>query len=233
MIDFTVSVTPAEERRLKEFIGALRTKCSVEMNANSPFHTNLFENEFRSKLLTHHCFMGSPLFQESFDSAFIAACSHADHTVEKAPDGQRFWDVSIDGKRISLKSSKAKNLRQKNLHISKLTEAAWIQDCRTATKRRENTRRLFTEYCDEVDAIIQLRYFHALKRYELVEIPVHLFSQIMHVGLKHFSADGPTINIPVGKNPPDFTLKLDRSDAKITLANINKQLCMVHGVWQL
>jgi hypothetical protein len=55
----------------------------------------------------------------------------------------------------------------------------------------------------------------------------------MNVGLKHFSADGPTINIPIGKNPPDFTLKPDRSDAKITLANINKQLCMVHGVWQL
>lgn len=88
MIDFTVSVTPAEERRLKEFIRALRTKCSVEMNPHSPFHTDLFENEFRSKLLTHHCFMGSPLFQESFDSAFIAACSHAGHTVETAPDGQ-------------------------------------------------------------------------------------------------------------------------------------------------
>jgi hypothetical protein len=45
----------------------------------------------------------------------------------------------------------------------------------------------------------------------------------MNVGLKHFSADGPTINIAVGKNPPDFTLKPDRSDAKITLANINEQ----------
>ncbi len=36
----------------------------------------------------------------------------------------------------------------------------------------------------------------------------------------------------IGRSP-DFTLKLDRSDAKITLANINKQLCMVHGVCQL
>ncbi len=107
-----------------------------------------------------------------------------------------------------------------------LAQASRVQGC-------EHTRRLFTEYCDEVDAIIQLRYFHALKRYERMGIPVDLFSQIMNVGLKHFSADGPTINIPVGKNPPDFTLKLDRSDAKITLANINKQLCMVHGVWQL
>jgi len=41
--------------------------------------------------------------------------------------------------------------------------------------------------------------------YELVEIPVPLFSQIMDIGREHFAADGPTINIPIGKNPPDFT----------------------------
>ncbi len=233
MIDFSVTVTAAEERRLNEFVRALRTNCTVEMNPASPFHTDAFESEFRSKLLTHHCFMGSPLFQESFDSAFAAACSYAGHSVAEAPEGQRFWDLMVDGKRISLKSSKARSLRESTLHISKLTEAAWIQDCRTAKRRRERTRRLFQEYCSEVDAIVQLRYFQALRRYELVEIPVLLFAQIMDVGLRHFAADGPTINIPVGKDPPDFTLKLDRSDAKVTIAKINKHLCLVHGVWQL
>jgi hypothetical protein len=85
----------------------------------------------------------------------------------------------------------------------------------------------------DVDAIIQLRYFHSTAMYELVEIPVNLFKQIFDVGLSSFQADGPTINIPVGKNPPDFTLKLDRSDAKITVANIDKALCTVHGTWRL
>jgi hypothetical protein len=203
------------------------------MDPKSVLNSQEFESEFRSKLLAHHCFMGSPLFQESFDSAFIAACSHAGHQVQQAPLGQRFWDVKIDGRRVSLKSSKAKSLRSETLHFSKLTEAAWIQDCRTATKRREHTHRLFREYCDEVDAIVQLRYFQALRLYELVEIPVSLFAQVLKVGRTHFAADGPTINIPIGKDPPDFTLKLDRSDAKITLANINKDLCLVHGTWQL
>jgi hypothetical protein len=192
-----------------------------------------FESEFRSKLLAHHCFMGSPLFQESFDSAFISAGAAAGYVVEAAPAGQRFWDVIIDGRRISLKSSKARSLRSGTLHISKLTEAAWIQDCRTAARRRERTQSLFRDYCDEVDAIIQLRYFHVLDLYELVEIPVALFSQVLDVGREHFAADGPTINIPIGRSPPDFTLKQDRSDAKITLANINKELCLVHGTWHL
>jgi len=233
MVEFSVSATPAEERRLWEFIRALRTPCEARMDPKSVLNSNEFESEFRSKLLTHHCFMGAPLFQESFDSAFMAACSRAGHQVEEAPVGQRFWDVMVDGRRISLKSSKAKSLREGTLHISKLTEAAWIQDCRTATKRREHTHRLFREYCGEVDAIVQLRYFHSLRLYELVEIPVSLFSQVLNVSKTHFAADGPTINIPIGKDPPDFTLKLDRSDAKITIAKINKELCMVHGTWRL
>ncbi|MGO9531211.1 MAG: hypothetical protein ACLP3B_08510 [Syntrophobacteraceae bacterium] len=233
MFDFTMSVTEAEERRLREFITALRTDCVARMNSESIFNAESFESEFRSKLLTHHCFMGSPLFQESFDSAFIAACSYAGHQIELAPVGQRFWDVRIGGRRISLKSSKAKSLRSETLHISKLTEAAWIQDCRTAAKRCEETHRLFREYCGEVDVIVQLRYFQLQHLYELVEIPVTLFSQVLNVGKALFSADGPTINIPIGKVPCDFTLKLDRSDAKVTIANINKGLCMVHGTWQL
>jgi hypothetical protein len=47
------------------------------------------------------------------------------------------------------------------------------------------------------------------------------------------STDGPSIQIPVGQDPPDFTLKLDRSDSKITLANILKQNCVVHASWKI
>jgi len=233
MPNFSAYLTSAESRRLDEFLTALRTSCNVGKNPNSWINIEEFESEFRSKLLTHHCFMGSPLFQESFDAAFISACVAAGFTVTKAPDGARFWDVSVNGKKISLKSSKAKSLRQDTLHISKLTEAAWIQDCRTAKKRRKETLSLFTAYCNTVDAIIQLRYFSSSRIYELVEIPVELFKQVNGVPQECFSTDGPTINIPVGKEPPDFTLKIDRSDAKITIANINKQLCTVHGTWSL
>ena len=233
MHDFKLPVTDAEERRLQEFINALRTRCEVWRNPKSDINSEEFESEFRSKLLAHHCFIGSPLFQQSFDSAFISSCIQAGRKIWPAPGGQRFWDVTVDGRKISLKSTKAKNLRLEKLHISKLTEGAWIQDCRTAAKRQKMTQDLFRQYCQEVDAIIQLRYFRKLKLYELVEIPVSLFAQILDVGKKHFSADGPTINIPIGKEPPDFTLKIDRSDAKITLANINKEICIVHGSWKL
>ena len=233
MPEFSVTVSSAERRRLEEFLTALRTQCIVKRNSDSWINTIEFENEFRSKLLTHHCFMGSPLFQESFDAAFFGACSVAGFKINKAPEGNRFWDFCVNGKKISLKTTKAKNLRYDTLHISKLTEAAWIQDCWDAKTCRDHSIRLFDDYCRMVDSIFQLRFFSNSGLYELVEVPVALFKQITSVPLVRFKDDGPTINIPIGKEPPDFTLKIDRSDAKITIANINKELCCVHGNWQI
>jgi hypothetical protein len=222
-----------EQQRLEEFLQVLRTPCEVFRSSESFFNTHGFEEAFRSKLLTHHCFIGSPLFQESFDSAFISSCRDAGIEIEEAPSGQRFWDVVVAGRHVSLKSSKARSLKAHSLHISKLTEAAWIQDCRTAARRRQETLALFENYTAQVDSIVQLRYFAKTRFYEMVEVPVALFQQIKMVGREYFVSDGPTINIPVGANPPDFTLKLDRSDAKITVANINKDRCLIHGTWRL
>ena len=92
---------------------------------------------------------------------------------------------------------------------------------------------LFAEYTDAVDGIIQLRLFKKKAFYELVEIPAALLAQVADVPRAAFAPDGPSIGIPVGQDPPDFTLKLDRSDSKVTLTNINKDVCSVLGTWQL
>ena len=232
MVDFIVSVTTAEERRLQEFITALRTRCKAYMNPKSEWYSEEFESEFRSKLLTHHCFMGSPLFQESFDSAFIAACLHAGHQVEQAPAGQRFWDVMIDGRRISLKSSKVGSLRDKTLHISKLTEAAWIQDCRTATSGTttpsaysENTAVRSMPSCNYGTSTLCVSM--SLWKSRCPSSPRFSRSAGRTSRQTARPSTSPLVRIP------HFTLKLDRSDAKITIANINKDLCLVHGTWQL
>ncbi len=132
-----------------------------------------------------------------------------------------------------MKTTQAKDLRVDTLHISKLTEAAWIQDCRTSSDRMEHTKALFQDYQSSVHSIFQFRYFRRKDFYELVEIPTDLFQEIKNLSRSQFSADGPSINIPVGQVPPDFTLKLDRSDAKVTLANILKSKCILHGTWKI
>ena len=243
-----------EQRYLDELLAAMRGPCKAkflrlspvsdtdaetripskaELTAGSPLVSDTFEREFRTTLLIHHYFLRTPLATNSFEAAFVRAARTAGHRIRRAPDGQRFWDVEMDGRRISLKSTAAANLRVGSLHISKLCEAAWIQDARGATQREHDTKRLFKEYTDAVDAIVQLRLFKKKTFYEMVEIPTVLLAQVADVPRTEFAPDGPSIGIPIGQVPPDFTLKLDRSDAKITLANINKGVCSVLATWQL
>ncbi len=233
MPEFKLDLSNAEHRRVTELIAALRTSVDSSTNAKATLMVPKFVDEFLSRLLSQHVFLGNPLFQESFDTAFYAAAMEANFKVSAAPTGQRFWDLQVNGKKISLKSSKAKSLRKETLHISKLTEAAWIQDCRTAKQRHAHTLELFKEYCREVDEIIQLRYFGREQLYELVGVPVKILKKTLQLPVSAFGADGPTINIPIGLEPPDFTLKLDRSDAKVTLANILKANCTTYGTWKI
>lgn len=233
MQTFDPPLNQAEGRRVAELVAALRTPCREEINPESDLVDRAFADEFRSRLLAQHVFMGNPLFQEGFEAAFEASCRQAGLAIKVAPKGQRFWDISVRGKRLSLKSSKAQSMRDSILHISKLTEAAWIQDCRTARRRQQLTLELFRRYTTEVDGIFQLRYFAKTSVYELVEVPGTLFEPILDVPQRFFRADGPTVDIPVGKTPPDFRLKLDRSDAKVTISNLRKELCVVHGTWQI
>lgn len=228
-----MAVDEAEQRYVEELLAAMRGPCVAKFPDASPLVTDAFAREFRATLLIHHYFLKAPLAMTSFEAAFIRAARAAGHAVNPAPEGQRFWDVEIDGRRISLKTTAAKNLRVGTLHISKLCEAAWIQDMRSAALREDATKRLFADYTGAVDSIIQLRLFKKRAFYELVEIPTQLLAQVANVPRAEFAPDGPTIGIPVGKDPPDFTLKLDRSDAKVTLANINKAVCTVLGNWQL
>lgn len=228
------SLNQSEQERVLELIGALRRTYDEVINPQSDLMTPEFVQEIRSRLLTQHYFIGSPLTTETFDAAFIAACDKAGRKVNFDPGAtSRFWDTEVDGEKVSLKSSKAKGLRDSTLHISKLTEAAWIQDCRTATKRHEYTMELFKLYLNTVDRMYQLRYFVAKAKYELVEIPMGLLANVLTVPVAEFNADGPTIGIPVGQKPPDLVLVLDRSDAKITLRHILKSRCIVHATWTL
>jgi hypothetical protein len=53
----SVLLTASEERRVSEFLAALRRPCDVNRNKNSDVVSDGFENEFRSRLLANHCFI--------------------------------------------------------------------------------------------------------------------------------------------------------------------------------
>ena len=197
---------------------------------------------FGLALSVHHAATTVPLGQASFETVFRNACQHVDWAVTApASATQRFVDLSVSvnttsTRHLSLKSTAAKNLSTTTVHISKLTEAAWIQDTRTATARRQATRDLFADYQEAVTSILMLRAFReAADRvpnlYQLVEIPVSLFGPIQQVPLSAFQSDAPVIPCEEPAGRVAARVALDRSDAKVTIRSILLDACTVHAEW--
>ena len=199
---------------------------------------------FGLMISAHHGITVEALGLTSFETAFRNTCEAVDWALD--PPGsatQRFVDLTVEAaggreRRLSLKSTAAQRLSETTAHISKLTEAAWIQDVRSARTRREHTLELFEEYCAAVDAIVMLRAFRAARtaiphRYQLIEIPTAIFESLAHAPQSAFDADGPTIDCTYGGNPAAARVSLDRSDAKITVKQIQLSVCDIHAEWEL
>lgn len=191
----------------------------------------------------HHGTTTEPLGLTSFETVFRNACEALEWSID-APGSatRRFVDVTVtpaDGttRRLSLKSTAAKNLRERTAHISKLTEAAWIQDVRSTRARRRRTLELFRDYRAAVDAIVLLRAFRepgtVPNRYQLVEIPSDLFKSLEDVPESAFAADGPVIDCAYGGLSSAAQVSIDRSDAKITIRRVQLSACIVHAEWRL
>ena len=196
---------------------------------------------FGLALSVHHGATTEPLGLSSFETVFRNACEHLGWPID--PPGsrtRRFVDMVVRPKsgnrrRLSLKSTAAKSLSRTTLHISKLTEAAWIQDARTARDRRDRTLELFRQYQRAVKQIVMLRAFREdigkiPHKYQLVEIPVRIFDSIQEVPLRAFERDAPVLECTVGDRVA-AVVAIDRSDAKITVRRVQLSACTVHVEW--
>lgn len=225
---------------VNEFVDALLTPAAEDLLAGSWLTTPDWSEAFLARLRAHHALSREPLSTTQFEAAFEAACEAAGWMVDSSTSAtQRFYDTAIAppgtllSKRISLKASSAKGMSKSFVHISKLTEAAWIQDVRKLADRQDRIIGLFREYRDTCDGIIMLRGFPSATGvyYELVEIPTSLFKPIELLDIK--TAQQPTIPVPPDSGDPYLKIRIDRSDAKITLTGIRLAVCSVHGRWTL
>ena len=195
---------------------------------------------FALALSVHHGATKEPLRLESFETVFRGACETAGWELD--PPGsatQRFVDMVVDDgggakRRLSLKSTAARSVRERTAHISKLTEAAWIQDARTAAARRTKLLELFESYAETVDAIIMLRAFRkgatVPHRYQLLEIPASIFDSLQVLPVDEFRNDAPVLDCRFDGEVV-AQVAVDRSDAKITVRNISLTACVVHAEW--
>ena len=199
---------------------------------------------FGLTISAHHGLTVAPLMLTSFEDAFRNTCRAVGWTVsERDSPTTRFIDLTVStdtvvGRRLSLKSTGQKNMAVKTAHISKLTEAAWIQDVRSSKDRREKTLELFRQYRETVDSIMMLRAFRrgtdeVPKKYQLLEIPTAIFDSLADAPEAAFAADGPTIDCPYRGEPVAARVSLDRSDAKITVKQIKLSSCLMHAEWHM
>lgn len=198
---------------------------------------------FAARLQGYHALSAEPLGTIQFEAAFNHSCDVAGWHVEAARSAtQRFFDTTIsDGKaavkRLSLKASSAEGMAASTVHISKLTEGAWIQDARRQADRRDRIVELFQDYQHLTSAIFMLRGFKDRDGfqvlYELAEIPTSIFDPVADLSVAE--AQKGTINIPSGTTARNrhFAIRIDRSDAKITLTGIRLDKCVIHGRWGL
>ena len=198
---------------------------------------------FGLALSVHHGTTIDALGLTGFETVFANACESVAWNVEWVESTtHRFSDLTVTdnegtSRKLSLKSTAARDLSERTVHISKLTEAAWIQDVRSARQRQMRTLELFEEYRNAVDAIVMLRAFRQPgkipDRYQLVEIPSGMFQSLQATSLSDFDSDGPRIYCSFGGDPQAARVSLDRSDAKITVSGIKLDVCSVHAEWQL
>ena len=225
---------------VNEFVDSLLAPVTEELLPASWLTTPDWSEAFLARLRAHHALSREPLSTTQFEAAFEAACEAAGWMVDSSTSAtQRFYDTAIAppgtllSKRISLKASSAKGMSRSSVHISKLTEAAWIQDVRRLADRRDRIVDLFREYRAATDGIIMLRGFRSAASvfYELLEIPTVLFAPIDDLDIA--SAQHQRISVPPDPADPYLKIVIDRSDAKITLTGIKLAVCSVHGRWTL
>lgn len=220
------------------YINAILQDIHAESVAeNSWIASTEWLDAFTARLKAHHALSTEPLSREQFEAAFQKACEADGWEVEAAESAtQRFFDIKISKgdikKSISLKATAAKDIKPHTLHISKLSEAAWIQDTRRQVDRRDAIVNLFREFRECTDSIIMLRCFRydGPPKYEIVEIPTSLFAQLDDLDVA--SAQKNSIPLPIGSKKPSLVIALDRSDAKITVRKVDINVCTIHGQWQ-
>lgn len=239
------TLSPMATRFVARLIGSLSSPPQATVNPQTTWITKSADwvEYFSLALSVHHGTTTEPLGLTGFEVVFCNACEAVEWDYEKpASATHRFVDLVVrrdtePERKLSLKSTAAQRLSRTTVHISKLTEAAWIQDMRTSRERRRRTVELFQNYMDAVDAILMLRAFRKPNevpgRYQLVEIPTSIFRSIEDAPLNAFAADGPTVDCPYGGLTVAARISLDRSDAKVTVKQIALEACTVHAEWEL
>lgn len=238
LIQVATGLDPVQVELLTEVATVMLRKVEETINLKSDLATPRFTANFRNRLLIHHATNEAKLTKKAFEFAFKGA-SEADGkpgfiTISDTFSGV---DVTIGGVRFSLKTEASKAISADQITISKFTEARWIQQQVTLEDLAREAATRIPAHLSHYDRILVLRAreLSATRlQYEIVEVPRDLLQRVATLTAANFTArttqGGSSAKITVDGRLA-FTLRLDGSDGKITIAGLKISECLRHAAW--
>ena len=214
------------------------------LNSKSNLVSSEFADAFSMRLRAFHALHGpdEALTKKAFEYAFAEAAQAAGRNATVVRSSTVAGsDVIMDKKGISLKTEADRNIRPGHITISKLMESAWTKECATLEDFRVGIGFHIAPRLRHSSRMFTLRAFGRLSdrgaiRYELVEIPMRLLFAMERAVVTDFGlitkARGTKVQI-THNGKPAFKLVFDGSDQKITIRDLDRNLCIVHGEWTL
>ena len=206
---------------------------------DSDIFTEDMAKEFGDILRIHHCFSKEPFTKDKFEHALERIANLNGISSALAPRGNPGHDITISGKRFSLKTQGDKSIKDDYLHISKFMELGkgkWVDE--------SDLLGLLNQYLlhvENYERILSLRRLKSKSKnvwhYELVEIPRSLLMEARNGSLemRHQSKQNPKPGYCFVKNDRGenkFQLYFDGgTERKLQIKQLKKALCRIHADW--
>jgi len=238
LITVVTGLDPVQVELLTEIATVMMRRVEETVNPTSDLVTPRFAANFRNRLLIHHATNEAKLTKKAFEYAFKGACEADGKTgFITLSDTFSGVDVTIDGVRFSLKTEASKDIKAEQITISKFTEARWIQQQTTLDELAREAASRVPAHLNNYDRILVLRARElsgSRLRYEIVEVPRDLLRRVSTLTAADFSprtAQGGSSARVIVNGRDAFTLRLDGSDGKITIAGLQIAFCVRHAAW--
>jgi hypothetical protein len=204
--------------------------------------SEIFLEEFGVHLLAHHGTSGRPLTKEQFERAMERVMKLAGRKAERSPMGNPGHDVTIDGKKYSLKTQADMHLKPDALWISKFMELG-KGEWSNKPEQLKGLRDQFLKHMKNYERILSLRALSRVEEgkvywhYELVEIPKALLEEAANgrLEMRMDSTQNPKpgyCTVSDRKGNVKFQLYFDGgTERKLQIKDLKKSLCVVHAGW--
>lgn len=197
-----------------------------------------FASNFSARLLMHHATTAEKFKKKSFEYAFVAASVESGRNARLTECGTfPGADVIVNGVNFSCKTEAAAQINEARITISKLMEARWIRECETEEDFLNGVLRRVVPHLQGYERILILRAINrdaGAIEYKLVEIPVEVLRSIEQLTARDFGArtvnGGSSAKVRY-HGEVAFTLRLDGSVEKVTIAGLSSDVCRTHASW--